>query len=179
MFNNSEEAFRKLHDNLAETFRELPPIIGEEVVNFTIENFESEGWQGDSFEAWPKRKNPNAWGKADDPDRALLVKTAKLKRSIRISRIIDDAVYIHAGGADVPYARAHNEGFSGAVTQNVKEHIRKSKTFKNIKVSAFQRTIQQNIPKRKFIGSAHESSQLRQRLLKVQLEHFRKKFKSL
>ena len=170
---------QKLQDALAETFRELPPIIGEEAVNFTIENFDTQGWQGDSFEPWQKRLNPNAWGKKDDPDRAILVKTAKMKRSVRISRIVDDAVYIQAGGADVPYARAHNEGFSGTVEQNVKEHIRKTKNLKNVKVSAFKRTIQQNIPKRKYIGDAHDSSILRNRIRAVQLEHFRKKMKSI
>lgn len=179
MFKTAEEAMQKLQDALSQTFRELPPIIGEEAVNFTIENFDAQGWQGDSFEPWQKRLNPNAWGKKDDTSRAILIKTAKLKRSIRISRIVDDAVYIQAGGADVPYAKAHNEGFTGEVTQEVSEHIRKTKNLKNVKVSAFKRTIQQNIPKRKFIGDAYESSQLRARLRAVQLEHFRKRMKSI
>lgn len=160
----AEEVFKQLEAKLANTFRELPPIIGEEAVNFTLENFDKQGWQGDSFEPWQKRLNPNAWGKKDDSTRAILVKTGKLRRSIRISKIVEDTIYIQAGGADVPYARTHNEGFSGTVNQNVGEHLRKGKKGENIKVSAFQRTIQQNIPKRKFIGGDLESSQLRARI---------------
>lgn len=170
----AEEVIKQLQSKLANTFRDLPAIIGEEAVNFTQENFDAQGWQGDSFEAWQKRLNPNAWGKKDDPTRAILIKTGKLRRSIRVSKIVEDTVYIQAGGADVPYARAHNEGFSGAVHQNVGEHIRKGKKGQNIKVSAFKRTIQQNIPKRKFIGGDLESSQLRTRLRTAILEELKK-----
>ena len=170
----AEEVIKQLQSKLANTFRDLPAIIGEEAVNFTQENFDAQGWQGDSFEAWQKRLNPNAWGKKDDPTRAILIKTGKLRRSIRVSKIVEDTVYIQAGGADVPYARAHNEGFSGAVNQNVGEHIRKGKKGQNIKVSAFKRTIQQNIPKRKFIGGDLESSQLRTRLRTAILEELKK-----
>ncbi|MDV3605014.1 hypothetical protein CMU86_17855, partial [Elizabethkingia anophelis] len=104
-------------------------MIGNEVVNFTLENFEKQSWQGDSFEPWEKRKNPTAWGKKDDTGRALLVKSGKLKRSIRIASIQADKVTIAVGGADVPYARVHNEGFKGTINQQVKEHIRRGKNF--------------------------------------------------
>ncbi len=174
MAKNLEDFLNKKKEGLAQMFRELPAIIGEEVVNFTLDNFEAEGWQGNSFEAWQKRKNPTAWGKKDDPGRALLVKTVKLKRSVRIISIQQDKVIVGAGGADVPYARVHNEGFSGEVTQNVNEHIRKTKNLKNVKVSAFKRTIQQNIPKRQFIGSAATSSQLRTRIRNVSVSELKK-----
>lgn len=170
----AEEVMKQLQEKLANTFRDLPAIIGEEAVAFTQENFDAQGWQGDSFEPWQKRLNPNAWGQKDDPTRAILIKTAKLRRSIRVSRIVEDAVYIQAGGADVPYARAHNEGFSGTVNQNVGEHLRKGKKGQSIKVSAFKRTIQQNIPKRKFIGGQLESSQLRSRIKNTILQELKK-----
>lgn len=174
----AEEVIKQLQSKLANTFRDLPAIIGEEAVNFTQENFDAQGWQGDSFEAWQKRLNPNAWGKKDDPTRAILIGkggSGRLKKSIRKKLIHGEAaVYLIAGGADFPYARAHNEGFSGAVNQNVGEHIRKGKKGQNIKVSAFKRTIQQNIPKRKFIGGDLESSQLRTRLRTAILEELKK-----
>lgn len=174
MAKSSAEVLGKLQDKLAQTFRDLPAIIGEEAVNFTLENFEHEGFQGDSFEAWQRRKNPTAWGKRDETDRALLVKTAKLKRSIRISKVMEDRVFISAGGEDIPYAKVHNEGFEGEVTQNVAEHIRKTKTLKNVKVSAFTRKIYQQIPKRKFIGGQSESSQLRSRIQNVAIQELNK-----
>ena len=59
MFKTAEEAFQKVQDHIAQTIKELPPIIGEEAVNFFIDNFDQQGWQGDSFEPWQKRLNPN------------------------------------------------------------------------------------------------------------------------
>ncbi|ODM52204.1 hypothetical protein BFF93_15760 [Elizabethkingia meningoseptica] len=174
MAKSLEEILAKKKERLAQTFRDLPAIVGNEVVNFTLENFEKQGWQGDSFEPWEKRKNPTAWGKKDDTGRALLVKSGKLKRSIRIASIQADKVTIAVGGADVPYARVHNEGFKGTINQQVKEHIRRGKNFKNIKVSAFNRTIQQNIPKRQFIGSEEQSPILKERIKKVCLDEIKK-----
>lgn len=121
----AQDRFQQIQDRIAQTLRELPPIIGEEAVNFTLDNFERQGWLGNSVEPWQKRKNPTKWGKRDETDRAILVKTAKLKRSIRISKIHEHKVTIQAGGADIPYARVHNEGFKGDVTQKVGEYIRK------------------------------------------------------
>ncbi|UFK27503.1 tail protein [Elizabethkingia phage TCUEAP3] len=173
MAKNLGDLLLKKRDALAQTFRDLPAIIGEEVVNYTLKNFEDQGWNGDSFEAWQKRKNPNAWGKKDDPGRALLVKTGKLKRSIRIISIQADKVIVGAGGSDIPYAKAHNEGFEGTINQKVKEHLRRGKNIKTIKVKAFKRTIHQQIPKRKFIGSAEESSQLRNQIKRLCIEEIK------
>lgn len=179
MFKSAGDAIISIQQKLASTLRELPVVVGEAAVNFTIENFERQAWLGNTAENWKKRKNPTKWGKADETDRALLVKTGKLKRSIRISRLVENAVYIQAGGADVPYAKAHNEGFQGAVNQTVKPHIRKMKDGRNIGVDEFQRTIQQNIPKRKFIGHESESPYLRAKIRREVIAHFRNRMKNL
>lgn len=179
MFKSTEEALRKIQEKVAATLRELPPVIGEAAVNFTLDNFERQAWLGDNTEPWQKRKNPTKWGKRDETDRAILVKTAKLKRSIRISRIVDNAVYIQAGGTDVPYARVHNEGFRGEVKQQVKPHTRKMKDGKTVGVSEFERTIQQNIPKRKFIGHESESPYLRAKIRRETLAYIRSRMKTI
>ena len=180
MFKSTEEAMRKLQEKLAGTLKELPAVVGEAAVNFTLENFERQAWLGNTAENWQKRKNPTKWGKADETDRAILIKTAKLKRSIRWKAVEGEpAVYLIAGGADVPYAKAHNEGFRGAVNQTVKPHIRKMKDGRNIGVSEFQRTIQQNIPKRKFMGYESESPYLRAKIRREVLAHFRNRMKTL
>ncbi|MEE3726173.1 phage virion morphogenesis protein, partial [Riemerella anatipestifer] len=106
----TEELFKNLEQKTAQFMRELPKAIGEEVVHFAQDNFDRQSYNGD---AWQKRKNPTKWGKRDEEGRALLVKTAKLRRSIRIGQVWEDKVRVVAGGADVPYAKAHNEGFSG------------------------------------------------------------------
>ena len=178
MFKSAGDAMISMHQKLASTLRELPAVVGEAAVNFTIENFERQAFLGNTAENWQKRKNPTKWGKTDDTDRDLLIKTVKLKRSIRISRLVENAVYIQAGGADVPYAKAHNEGFRGAVNQTVKPHIRKLKDGRNIGVDEFQRTIQQNIPARKYFGHESESPYLRAKIRREVLAHFRNRMKN-
>lgn len=34
----------------------MPAIAGEEIVNHALQNFENQGYNGDSFQAWQKRK---------------------------------------------------------------------------------------------------------------------------
>ena len=164
MAKTAAEQFAKIQQRLAQTLRTLPAVIGEEAVNFSLEAFDKEAWNGYTTDNWAKRKNPTKWGKADETDRALLVKTGKLKRSVRITRILNDRVRIGAGGADVPYARAHNFGFRGKVHQNVNAFTRKMKNGKTQNVKAHQRTINQNIPQRQFIGGEKHSPYLRARV---------------
>lgn len=177
MAKSAAEMFDKIQERLASTLRALPAIIGEEAVNFSIEAFDKEQWTGNSTDRWAKRKNPTKWGKADETDRALLVKTGKLKRSIRVTRILNDRVWIGAGGADVPYAHAHNYGFKGTVNQNVNAFTRKMKNGKTITVSAHSRKILQNIPKRQFIGGEKDSPYLKARIRRVVLLELKQIFK--
>lgn len=165
------EKLKKVQSKLADTFRVLPAIMGEEIVNYSLEAFEKEAWDG---QPWPKRRNPTKWGKPDDTDRKLLVKTAKGKRSIRISQMIEDRIVMQVGGADASYMKVHNEGFSGKVNQNVGEHSRKIKNGKMIKVKGFSRTINQNIPKRQFVGKTPE---LTERIKKIVLQEIFKNLK--
>ncbi|AZZ57565.1 phage virion morphogenesis protein [Riemerella anatipestifer] len=170
----AEEYFEQLQRRVAQTLRELPPIIGEEVVHFAQDNFDRQSYNG---EAWQKRKNPTKWGKRDEEGRALLVKTAKLRRSIRIGQVWEDKVRVVAGGADVPYAKAHNEGFSGAVEQKVNPFLRRGKKGEPIAVKGHTRTIHQNIPKRQFIGDEESSAELRQRIKNIVRIELQKTFK--
>lgn len=172
----AEQVYQQIQQRLAQTIRELPAIVANEAVNFTLDNFEREAWLGNTSEPWQKRKNPTKWGKRDETDRALLVKTGKLKRSIR-SRTEEDRAFLIAGGADVPYARVHNEGFKGKVTQQVDEHLRRNKKGGFSRVSAFTRTINQNIPRRKFMGGEGESPYLKAKIRRAAIAHFRSRMK--
>lgn len=176
MAKSAESLLKQIEAKLAQTLRELPPIIANEAENFTLDNFQEQAWRGFSQEQWKKRKNPTKWGNRDETDRALLVKTGQLKRSIR-SRTEKDKAIIMAGGADTPYARVHNEGFRGAVVQNVEEHIRKTHNGKRVKVKAFTRTIHQNIPRRQFIGGEKDSPYLKARIRRTVIAHLRNNFK--
>ena len=149
-----------LQAKLQKAVSELPAVLVNEAVNWTIQNFTRQGWPGQTFQLWKQRK-PNA---LRNKGRAILVDTGRLKRSIRqISTAPLQATF----GTDVPYASAHNNGFKGLV--NVRAHRRatigtikvstgksdqpfqKKKTITGYgQVKAYQR--QMNLPRRRFIG---------------------------
>lgn len=177
MAKSSAEQFIKIQSRLAETLRTLPAIVGEEAVNFSLESFDQQAWSGDRQEPWKKRKNPTKWGKPDETDRALLIKTGALRRSIRITRLDENTVFVGAGGKDIPYAKAHNYGFRGTVKQNVRAFTRKMKNGKIQQVKAHDRVINQNLPQRRFIGGADKSPYLRARIRRIQIAELRKIFR--
>lgn len=110
---NSRLPFKKLEQAMKEVAHRLPQQIGTEVVNFSRANFRKQGWQGDAFQPWAARRGNTRKG------RAILVQSGRLRRSVRITRVTKDYVIV---GSDVPYARAHNEGFAGTVA--VRGHTR-------------------------------------------------------
>jgi phage gpG-like protein len=171
MARSVEEKLREIQKNLAQTFRELPAIMGEEMVNYSLDAFDKEAWDN---QKWPKRKDPTKWGKRDDTSRRLLVKTLKLKRSIRIGQMIEDRIIMNVGGADVPYARVHNEGWTGTVAQTVDAHLRRGKGGKVTRVKEFSRTIKQDMPKRQFVGTTPE---LKDRIKKIVMQEIFKNLK--
>jgi phage gpG-like protein len=175
----------------------VPTIVGNEVVNFALDNFERQGFLGNSFEAWRPRKNPNKWGQAPKRNsRPILIGigTAYLKKSIRVISANMEEVVV---GSDVPYAKAHNEGSRATVKQTVQPFTRKKmskkvgiiknvslKTKTNItwgkyqtgnrEVQGFSRTIKQNLPKRQFLG---DSPYLRQKITREVAAFLIKKIK--
>lgn len=154
----------------------LPTIVGDTAVLFSKQRFAQKNWIGNSMEYWRPRKAYSKWGKTPrNKGRALLVDTGRLRRSIRVMNKTTTSVTI---GSDVPYAKAHNEGYKGNVSQQAKAHSRRKfgkekrgtgtysiKTQKEnqrthkivtgtIEVKAHSRTIKQNIPRRRFIGQS-------------------------
>lgn len=144
----------------------LPAIAGNVAVNFALDNFKLQGFMGDGFAPWRPRKDPNKWGQSPPRNsRAILMDTGRLRRSIRIISTNFTEVVV---GSDVPYARVHNEGFKGEVTQNVKSFTRKVNTVATIgrsskttkvqtgtqTVRAFTRKIKQDIPARPFLADS-------------------------
>lgn len=140
--------------NLETFFKRLPDIVATDYLGFVAANFEAEAWEG---QAWPTRTPPkpapNGKKKRKEKRRALLVKTGRLKRSIRyrIERRGDKRVVVVF--SDVPYAEAHNEGLSAQVSVKVRAHSRRSKKGK-IKVQAHQRNQNISLPKRQFMGNS-------------------------
>lgn len=157
----------------------LPPKVGEVVVRFSNQRFNEESWVDGKTEPWPRRKA----GTKRDKGRRMLVDTGRLRRSIRIFRTTEDTVAV---GSDVPYASAHNDGFSGTVT--VKAHTRKKygkkvERFTTRTGKERNRTVQfetgsyevkshsrrMNMPRRRFLGESREQSQQIQRVILVEV----------
>jgi phage gpG-like protein len=153
-------------------------------VNFSKERFRAQNWVDNLTEPW-KPRGKNSWRKkAERPGRAILVKSGRLRRSIRVISITADRIVI---GTDVPYAQAHNYGFRGEVKQTVKKHTRrrygrvsstniasrKTTTRRGMigesEVKEHQRTINQNIPRRRFIGSSAVLNRQLERMITVEI----------
>ncbi|SFV32297.1 phage virion morphogenesis protein [Thermoflavifilum thermophilum] len=139
--------------------RQLPPIIGNEAVNFFKTNFRLQGWQGQTFEPWPKRKRETkrSLGKP------ILIQTGALERSIQVKQVSQNAVVVGTSSA-IPYARIHNEG--GTIVQAPRsETFIRNRYKRGVKKGKFQpgkipgrgftygqRII--HIPRRQFMGDS-------------------------
>lgn len=147
---------------LANVQKVLPRKIAVVAVNFSKDRFKQQNWLDSATKKWEPRKSKT---KKKSSSRAILVKTGRLRRSIRATSITDKQIII---GTDVPYAQVHNEGGTGEITQKVGAHSRqahsrksyttrdgrrvKAGTVKEHAVQAFTRKRKINIPKRQFIG---------------------------
>lgn len=159
---------------IQQVLKEAPVILGGEGLNFFLDSFKQQGWMGDhGMEKWPARKKGGKWGKVSRPNRALLIDSGRLRRSVRIIRTGEmEVIY----GSDVPYARAHNEGLRLGIIQQVKSFNRKTKLGKTSTVKAHTRRINQRIPKRQFMGS---STYLTKRLQRILTAEFNRTLKNI
>ncbi|MBI9063269.1 MAG: phage virion morphogenesis protein [Marinilabiliaceae bacterium] len=154
-------------DRVAGVIDKLPARAATEAVNFSKERFRAQNWVDNGTGPWPKRKPVKSESRKRS-GRATLVDTGRLRRSIRKVSVTRERAVI---GTDVPYAQAHNDGFRGRATQNVRAHTRKNREearsrdasgrYKkkssaggSIQVKAHTRTQNMNLPRRRFIGSS-------------------------
>ena len=173
-----------LHRQRAELKRiiaRIPAIAGDLAVQFYKARFRAEGWYDTGFVKWQAR-SPKA---KRNKGRGILTNTARLRRSIRISKITATSVSV---GTDVPYAKVHNEGFRGTV--QVKAHKRgvfarkKTGTGKFTKsgkermksVSVLSGTVQVkahskklHIPKRQYMGESRYLNQIVMRRITTEI----------
>jgi phage gpG-like protein len=144
--------------------RDFPKAAGVTAVNFFKDRFQRQGWQDERFERWPARRSSPPGGgsrRGASGRRQLLVKTGRLKRSIRIQEATWGRVVV---ATDVPYARAHNEGVNATVSQTVRAHKVRSfprrragrtETVREHTRQGHTRTIRMVLPRRQFMGNAN------------------------
>jgi len=156
-----------LEKRLEKALKGLPAVVGAEAVNFSLDRFSQQNWLDTGAEAWPPRK---AGKQRRANNRALLVKAGRLRRG---NRIIETGPLRVVLGNDVPYAKAHNDGFfatvtipahsrnkfsssktgTGKFTRSGKERMKTVKSISgSIQVKAHQRRM--NIPRRRFMGKS-------------------------
>lgn len=142
----------RILNSVTNCISKLPGIIATEAVNFSKERFVAQNWIDTNTEPWKARKTKRT--SATRNRGAILVDTARLKRSIRKIKVTTTGAVI---GTDVPYASAHNNGFRGR--KNVKAHNSRSRKGNDFKVKAHTANV--NLPRRRFIG---ESAALNKRI---------------
>ena len=163
--------FVAILNRVTNAVRTLPRRAATLAVGFSKDRFRAQNWADTSRESW-KPRSANTWGRKERSGRAILVDSGRLRRSIRVIHVDENSAII---GTDVPYARAHNEGYSGTVKQNVRAFTRnktkygviRGKQLKrstkisygrvktgDVNVKAHTRTITQKIPRRQFLGQS-------------------------
>lgn len=153
----------KLQANIKAALARLPNMAGQTVVNFALDNFQRQGFLGDSLDKWPARKKETARNKG----KAILIQTGRLRRSIRIVKTSGTTVVV---GSDVPYAKAHNEGFKGNVKFSA--HWRSTTSFqgmKGVKTLVKPHGMNMNMPRRQFLGNSPYLTKQLQRLIVAEI----------
>lgn len=84
--------------------RNFVTIMGTEAKNHFVRSFRNQGFTDQSLQRWQARKRVDRGVRGN---RAILVKSGDLRRSIRIVSKTLTSVTI---GSDLPYAKVHNDG---------------------------------------------------------------------
>lgn len=140
---------------LAENFKAAMPgaldAMGNEAINFILDNFKKQGFQGTTFSAWPKRKI-NKYSKG-----AILIKSGRLRRSWRAVKNVP--ALNTTVTTDVPYAKIHNEGgtINHAARQQVL-HFNKNR-FSKVRSAKYAQKVNvgahvTRMPQRRMIGNS-------------------------
>jgi phage gpG-like protein len=170
------KSFEQIRADVEKVMGNATLIAGTEGVKHFTGSFRAQGFTDDGFTGWKPRE------KDKDPGRAILTKTGRLRRGIKIMYRSEKRVMVGVDLNEVPYAQVHNEGFYGAVNVKAAMHRNKGGDTYNIKsrrrdslgirgVKGHQRVM--NIPKRQFIG---ESKVLNEKISKKIESELRKAF---
>lgn len=98
-----EKKIKQIEANLKELLNKAPRAIGTMAASHFRDNFAKQGFDDVTVRKWARRK----YNGKNDGDRAILTKTGRLKRSVRLRSYSTERIVI---GTNVPYARYHNEG---------------------------------------------------------------------
>lgn len=157
-FSDFVNKLKNASQELADSFEsDLPYKVESAAMEFVDNNFANQGWEG---KGWKESKG------------TILVKSGRLRSGFR-SDISKEQVRIYN---DIPYAKIHNEGYSGI--QYVKPHKRSRITGKKGKLTVQSRynvkgfSRKMNMPQRQFAPyQGHESNTLNSKIDEVIATH--------
>ena len=161
------EYFNMLN-RVTNAIKTLPRRAASLAVTFSKQRFRDQAWVDNNTDTWKKRAPGRTKESRKRQGRAVLVDSGRLRRSIRVVSVTDYRAVI---GSDAPYARAHNDGFRGRVSQSVRSHTRMSRKKRPVRVSAHSRTITKNLPRRRFIGASAVLDKQIERMMTAEISH--------
>lgn len=86
-------------------------VMGTDAKNHFVKSFRNQGFEDQTIQRWQSRKRTSYRTRSgrvvDDTNRAILVKSGDLRRSVRI---ISKGYRSIVLGSDLPYAQIHNDG---------------------------------------------------------------------
>jgi phage gpG-like protein len=147
-------SFVRKMDALSRVYGQIPGRAATVAVNFSKERFRAQNWLDTRTEPWAKRKEGRRLARKNK-GRAILVKSGRLKRSIRKIYIGSDRAII---GSDVPYAAVHNYGSEKQGTGTFNIRTRRENT-----------SNQKRIPRRQFMGNSRALAQIIERDMTAQI----------
>lgn len=143
---------------------QLPNIIGREIVNYSLDAFKQQAWDGKPWEARKKNTRKNT-------GKPILIGKGQLRNNIDVIRYTNNSVVVGVWN-HVPYARIHNEG--GVINRSAREekfvrprYIRTERKgqFRRMKFEEKNQSDKQgfkykayqiHIPQRRFLGVTNE-----------------------
>lgn len=117
----------------------LPIQVGNIAKNHYLKSFRDGGFTDSTFNPWEKRKTKNSSDRRNRANRAILVDSGALARSIRVGRATWNTIEV--GSYGIPYASYHNKGegnqperkfvgpskaMSREIRQKIKKEIKKT-----------------------------------------------------
>jgi phage gpG-like protein len=161
-------------NRVTKVYGTLPGKAATIAVNFVKDRFRQQNWVGARTEPWKKTKQRGR----KKSKRAILVKSARLKRDPHKIFVREDAALIGTSTLTKDYARIHNEGGTVNTTATIGEHERKPHTrvrkgrrekVGRSTVKEHTRKVKFKMPRRQYMGASPVMDKQIERMIAAEL----------
>lgn len=116
MINDNAPEFLRIANSYQKAKKVIPRKMAIYAVNHFKRNFKLQGFQDGSLKKWPARAGKMRKGNN------ILIKSGRLRRGVKILRTSGSRTVIGVG-AEIPYARIHNEGGKIKITAKMRRYF--------------------------------------------------------